>query len=352
MLSLHWAIDGVLIKLGLVLLPFFLDLSTTWRPIYLTSFAISVVALGLILVLVPETLFLRPPVALDGRVLIQTGAEKVLVYDEEEYAGPSDNKDPFRSRADSLSQSSLTQAPKTDWKALRATYMQILFCLFNPLSFWVALLGAVNLSGVILLSLTQLTTLAEKWGKEPDNISTLLGTAGIIGSMLALPATGPLISWFTRYHALRRGGIRHAEVYLFPFSIPVISGFLSILLNGLAIQLTWAPGFLYLACGLSTFSYITANVIFTLWITEAFPQWAAAALATQYAIVNLVSFGIGSGIMTWINARSVVAPTVLLCSLTLVLGGLVIPAVFWGKSVRQYIHGRWNTSERGALRPQ
>jgi vacuolar-type H+-ATPase catalytic subunit A/Vma1 len=47
-----------------------------------------------------------------------------------------------------------------------------------------------------------------------------------------------------------------------------------------------------------------------------------------------------------------VEPTVLISVLIGVLGTLAVPAAFWGKTVRQYIHGRWSDSERTALRPQ
>lgn len=352
-LALYWSLGGILVKLAFIIFPLIIDMQHDWRTIYLIWLVPCIIAIPLVIFLLPETYFLRPPVALDGRVLVQTSTEKVLVYQENELAGPVDiESTSYDMEYQSVSRFTVGRAYGTSWSAMGWTYMQMLYCIVNPLTFWVAILTGVMLSGVILLGMTQPSVLVEKWGKNPDMISKLLGVAGIIGAVLALPATGPLTSWFTRYHALRHGGVRQAEVYLFPFSLPISTGFLSILINGLAIKGSWPPGWLYFASALSTFSYISGNVVFTLWITEAFPRWAAAALAVQLFVGNLVSFGIGVGIMCWVKTWNIISITGLIGGLLLALGCFAIPAVFYGKDVRQYIHGRFSASEKGALRPQ
>ncbi|KAI9147202.1 putative endo-beta-1,4-glucanase D [Paramyrothecium foliicola] len=356
-LSLYWSLGSVFVKLAFVVLPFTMDLTTEWRPIYHFWLAPSIAALLIILFLLPETYFLRPPVAFDGRILIQTSSEKVLVYEEEELSGPvhieSTSRDVSFRPASRLG---VTRAHGTKWKALGWTYMQMLYCIANPLTFWVAVLTGVNLSGVLLLSLTEFNVLVKKWGQDAETVSLLLGVTGIIGSILAFPATGPLMSWFTRRYAMYKGGVRQAEVYLFSFSIPVVSGFLSVLINGLAICKSWPPAWLYFASGLSLFSYISGNVAFTLWITEAFPRWAAAALCVQMFVGNLVSFGIGQGMVDHLNAKDIMGNTVLISVLILVLGFFAVPASIWDFFPKTIVNGvksnDWQYVRETANNPQ
>ncbi|KAH7175258.1 major facilitator superfamily domain-containing protein [Dactylonectria macrodidyma] len=354
-LSVYWSFGSAFIKLGLMKLSVNTDLNTNWRIGYRVWVAPCVAAFIIALVFLPETYFLRPPVALDGRVLVQDSCEKVQIY-----AGWGQYEDLGEERP--LPEIPVVRSP---WSRLRvrkahgasvkgmvATYMQTLLCILNPLTFWVSLLTGVILSGLVFLNLTQPSYLLIDRDQDPETVSIFFSVAGIIGSLLAFPCSGPLISWFTRYSALRMGGIRHAEVYLPSFVIPVLSSLASVVLNGLAVKNNWPSAWIYTSSSLSIFSWLSGNVAFSLWITEAFPQWAAAALSVQLFIGSMVSFGIGSAIMPWVVSSDIIESTTLISILILFLGLLAVPAAFWGKSVRQFIHGRWSESEKGALRPQ
>ncbi|GKU21071.1 unnamed protein product [Fusarium langsethiae] len=355
-LSLFWCLGSAAIRLSALVLPYTTDLTSTWRCVYQVWLAPCTMALILVLIFVPETFFLRPPVALDGRVLVQSGSEKVEIYggwDEVEALRNAKPLPDIPSSSSFWSHFKVARAPGTKWESAAATYGQMLLCILNPLTFWVSLLAGVILSGVIFLNLTQFTAIMSEGGvKDEKTINALLSVAGILGSLLAFPAMGPLATWFTRYRSFRTGGIRHAEVYLALFAVPVITGLASVLINGPTIMKGWSITWIYVTSALSIISYLTGNVAFTLWITEAFPKWAAAALAVQLFTSNMVGFGIGTGIAPWVQGNHIVEPTVLISVLIGVLGTLAVPAAFWGKTVRQYIHGRWSDSERTALRPQ
>ncbi|KAF5657143.1 mfs general substrate transporter [Fusarium heterosporum] len=355
-LSLFWCIGSVLIKLSLLILPLTTDVSLSWRCVYKIWFAVCIAALILVVVFVPETYFLRPPVALDGRILVQSGSEKVEVYggwDEVEGIRKQKPLPDIPAPWSITSALKVSRAPGTSWRSAAVTYGQMLLCILNPLTFGVSLLAGVSLSGVVFLNLTQRAALIqEAGGKDNGSVDIMLGVIGTVGSLLAFPFSGPLASWFTRYRTLRNGGVRHAEIYLAVFSIPVITGFLSVVLDGAAIINGWPVCWIYFASALSIMSFLTGNVAFTLWITEAFPRWAAAALAVQLFAGNMVGFGIGTSITPWVQANHIIQPTVLISTLMLFLGALAVPAAFWGKTVRQYIEGRWSDSERTALRPQ
>lgn len=355
-LSLFWCSGSALIKLSVLVLPYTTDLTSTWRCVYQVWLAPCVVALLMVLIFVPETYFLRPPVALDGRVLVQSSSEKVQIYGGWDEVEALRNERPLPDIPSSTSFWShfkVSRAPGTNWESMVATYAQMLWCILNPLTFWVSLLAGVLLSGVIFLNLTQFTALITEGGiREEKAINALLSVSGFIGSLLAFPATGPLASWFTRFHTFRKGGIRHAEVYLALFAIPVLSGLSSVLINGLTVIQGWSASWIYITSALSMISYLTGNVAFTLWITEAFPKWAAAAQAVQLFVGNMVGFGIGTAIAPWVQGNHILEPTVLISILILAMGMLAVPVAFWGKTVRQYIQGRWSDSERTALRPQ
>ncbi|KAF4502496.1 mfs general substrate transporter [Fusarium agapanthi] len=339
-LSLFWCTGSALVKLALLILPFTTDITLSWRFLFF----------------VPETYFLRPPVALDGRVLVQSSSEKVEVYggwDEIELIRNDKPLPDLPSSWSIWSHLKVSRAPGTKWESMLTTYGQMFLCILNPLTFWVSLLTGIILSGVIFLNLTQPSALIEMFGDEQIRcINALLGVAGIVGSLLAFPLTGPFASWFTRYYTFRKGGIRHAEVYLALFSIPVITGLISVLLNGFALVNKWPSAWIYITSAISIMSYLTGNVAFTLWITEAFPRWAAAALAVQLFTGNMIGFGIGTAIAPWVRDGHILQPTILIFVLMLVMGTMAVPAAFWGKTVRQYIQGRWSDSERTALRPQ
>ncbi|VUC32095.1 unnamed protein product [Clonostachys rosea] len=352
-LSLYWCVGSVFIKLSILILPFIADLNTCWRTVYQVWLAPCLVAAVAVIFFVPETYFFRPPVSLDGRILLQTSSEKVEVYQDwgRPYTPTERPLPALPAYTRFWSRLKVSRAPGTTWSAAVTAYMQMLLCILNPLTFWVSLLTGIILSGVIFLNLSQPSVLAQG-AKDPEAVSMWLGVAGIIGSMLAFPFTGPLATWFARYYSLRNGGVRHAEVYLPAFAIPVLTGLASVLISGFAIEKQWNAGWLYMTSAISILSYLTGNVAFTIWITEAFPRWAAAALAVQLFTGNMVSFGIASAILPWTTNHQIMQPTLLISVLIGVLGILAVPIAFWGKNVRQYIHGWSSDSEKTALRPQ
>lgn len=355
-MSLFWCIGSAIIKLFLVILPFTTDLETQWRPVYQTWFAACLIAFVVALLFLPETFFLRPPVALDGRILVQSATEKVQIYDDwSEISSNMDSKPlpDVPNRSTFFHGMKIQRAPGTTWKSLPAVYMQMLLCLCNPLIIWVALLSASILSGVVYLNLTQPGTLiSPPWSQDPEKVSIYLGVSGILGSLLAIPATGPLITWSTRFFSLRNDGTRHAEVYLPGFILPVLSGVLSVGLFYLVTANEWSALWHYIASSLSIISYVSGNIAIVIWMTEAFPNWAAAALAMQMFTTNMVSFGTGAVILPAVSNGHIKVPALVIVGMIFGLGVVALPVSFWGKTARQFIHGRWSSMERTALRPQ
>ncbi|KAH6661198.1 major facilitator superfamily domain-containing protein [Truncatella angustata] len=355
-LSLYWCVGSVIIKALTLPLPLITEITTDWRPIYEIWFLVILIALVLVICFVPETYFIRPPVAFDGRVLVQSGTEKVRIYDDWFLVHETGGMKPLPEaplRSAWFDQLKIRRAEGTQWWSMLATFAQMPFCFINPLIFWVSLLNACLLGTVIFLNLLQPGALMGFVGIGNSGlINTYLGVSGAIGALLALPLSGPTTAWLTKYLSLRSGGVRHAEVYLPGFAIPTIAGCLSVGMAAVAVDREWSPLWQYVAATLSMISYNTGNVATALWVTEAFPRWASAALSSVLFTANAVAFILGLKLTPWVRGVHIMPQSYVWMGLLAVMGLVAVPVAFWGRTVRQYIQGRWSFSEKGALRPQ
>jgi hypothetical protein len=185
----------------------------------------------------------------------------------------------------------------------------------------------------------------------PSSLLIIVNMSSAVGSLLAYP-----VVCFTLYKVLtrlskRNRGVREAEHYLFGYIIPTLTGALSSLLYGMAVHYQWHFSIYYLSYGLNGFSWVTLSIANTMWVTEAFPRWAAPALAVVGGGCYLMSFTMSFALMHWIEAHGYMLVGIELAALQ-VFGGLIaVPIAFWGKNARQKIHGRWANERSGALRP-
>ncbi|KAI1875134.1 uncharacterized protein JN550_002563 [Neoarthrinium moseri] len=353
-LSIYWCLGSAVIKSLTVPLPFITSLSTDWRHVYQLWSGVSVLSLALLLAFVPETFYIRPPVAFDGRVLVQNGFERAQMYDDWDLLQNSQNTKPLPDppqRWSVTDQLKVSKARGAEWRSMLATFAQMPFCLINPLIFWVALLNACLLGAVIYLNLLQPSILNHR-SDDVETNSVFLSISGAVGALLALPFSGPLTAWFTRFLSLRSGGTRHAEVYLPGFAIPTITGCLAVGLACAAVERDWSSAWQYVASTLSMLSYNTGNVATVLWMTEAFPRWASAALSVLLFTGNLVAFIIGFKLSPWLPDDQIVPQSMVVIGLLAIMGIIAVPVAFWGKSVRQYIQCRWTLSEKGVIHSQ
>jgi MFS family permease len=75
-IAIWFCVVGAVTFAVLSFIPLVFDLSTIWKPFYFAWSFPSLVSTLLVFLVVPETYFLRPPVAFDGRVLVQSGSER------------------------------------------------------------------------------------------------------------------------------------------------------------------------------------------------------------------------------------------------------------------------------------
>lgn len=313
---------------------------------------------------VPETYFLRPPVAFDGRVLVQSGTEKVRMYEEWWDVPGGDNRS-IQAMENGLP--SLNDLPVHTWRvtplriwkrsvceprAAAASFVQIFLCVANPLVFWVTLLNAINFAGMMSIGVGFPVRMAEAPYFLPPEAVSRVNFSAAAGSFLALPASCYMLNNVMKRLTLRNKGIRHAEFYLPAFVLPVVSGAISVFIYGFAARDKWHPAAYHVAYGLNAFSYASASVVNTIWVVESLPQWAAAGIAVVGGVSYVASYGITAVLPMWNAAAGYVAVNSAIAITMISVGLFAIPIAFWGKSVRQFINGRFASYEGGALRPQ
>jgi hypothetical protein len=353
-IAMVWSIVGFCSASFLSSVPFMTNQGTKWRSFYL-YWCIPAGISCVMAFLSPETHFKRPAVAFDGRIILQSSTEKITIY--------SDVDDQHRNKAlpSTPSQSALRavanwfRIPRSNagcWIAMARSYPQILMCFLNPLIFWVLLLTGVNFSGMMFIDATYALILSKTPYQLSSNLIILVDVSAGVGALVAWPAAGRMVASLCRSFSRRNRGVREAEHYLVGYVLPVLTGGLSTLLYGLAVKFKWHFSTFYVAYGLNAFSFTALAIANTLWVTEAFPRWAAAALVVVGGGSYTASFGMSFVLMPWIRAQGYLGVGMQLTALQVVLGGIIVPVAFWGKSVRQHIHGRWAIWKDGALRPQ
>ncbi|ORY58860.1 major facilitator superfamily transporter [Pseudomassariella vexata] len=353
-IAMFWGLGGSLTLLVLSIIPQIKVVDTDWRSFYWIWSMASLASFVMTLFCFPETFFLRPPVAWDGRIVVQSGSEKVRIYDDWD-AVPGEQalpNPPDKHWFKRFIQRIKVWSGRSEWKAMWACYPQVILCLCNPLVFWVMLLNAVNFAGMVSIGESFVYVLAAKPYNFPPWAVALVNLAAAVGSFLVWPAAGIMIQNITRHLTRRNGGVRHAEYYLPAFVLPVLAGAAGNLLFGLTAQyhLHWI--LIYISYALKSFSFVALGAANVLWVTESFPQWSAAALVCVGGFSYIVSFSMSFVLPLWIKSQGYAWENIQLAIMILVVGGVGVPVAFWGKNVRQYLDGRWGEYQAGALRPQ
>ncbi|RMZ68036.1 major facilitator superfamily transporter [Pyrenophora seminiperda CCB06] len=350
-----WCVAGGFGTSGVAFVPVITGHSTHWREFYHIWMIPVAISFVVSFFLYPETYFKRPTVAFDGLILMQSATEKLTVYQDTEddsslyrdlpQPPPRTGFAGFRDRI------GIARSPFASWTAMGRCYIQMGYCAMSPLLFWVFVASGFNSASMMFIGATYARVLlAEPYNFSPEIIGTVNIASGF-GALLALPVctfvTGRGITRLSK----RNHGVQEAEHYLIAYILPVVVGSLSSLLYGLAVHQRWGPVSIYVAYGMNGFAFVTLMTANTLWVTEAFPRWAAPALAVVGGGLFTESFALSFVIVPWINAHGYMWVGVELMLFQIVGGLIAMPVAFWGKSARQAIAGRWADDRSGALRP-
>ena len=349
-IAMIWSLVGVANMCILSVFPYMADANKEWRTFYLIWIGPCAFACLGLFFFFPETYFVRPAVAFDGRIIVQSATEKIKLYDSwEEVPGGKDLPEtPGWSRCD-MKVWGLT---KGGWKAMRACYPQILLCMVNPLVFWVAVLEALVFGSMLSIGETYASVLLAPPYSLPIHTVALVNIAGAVGSLFAWPAAGLMIVAITRRLSMKNKGVRDAEYYLPAFVLPVLAAAASVVIYGLTAHNKWHPIWIYVSYAFNSFGFAGLAAANSLWVTEAFPRWAAPAMVVVSGVSYMASFGISFAIYPWVKSQGFAGQNLQLGAMILAVGLVAVPVSFWGKRLRQYIDGKWAVNEMGALRPQ
>lgn len=350
-----WSIGGAVTLIILSQVPRMTNGGTSWRNFYFIWSIPCGVSVALVFFFFPETYFNRPAVAFDGHILLQSATERVQVYggwDEVPGGKALPDKPEESTWATMAKDLKICRKIEGGWKAMLVCYTHVFLCVLNPLVFWVALLNAIIFAGMMSIGTTYASLLsAEPYSLEMHIIS-LVNVSAAIGSFLAWPASEFVIKRICRRLTMRNGGVRDAEHYLPTFALPIVANVASVVLYGLTAQKKWHWILVYISYGLNGFGFAGFATASTLWVTEAFPRWAAAGVVVTGGVSYIASFGMSYAIVPWIRSQGFIAADLEIGALIVVVGGIAIPIAFWGKKWRRQILVRWGAFERGALRPQ
>lgn len=353
-IALYWSLCGATANILLSPTTTLVASTGSFRYFYFVWLSPCTVTILLALFFVPETYFCRPPVAFDGRVVIQSSSEKLTIYDG--WEGLYDEKalpelPTTRVKAKLQELKFWGTMTKGGWKAMFDCYPQIMLSILNPLVFWVILLNTLVLGGLVSVDSSCVALLSA----PPYNLKTqkigFIKFSAAAGSLLAYPAAGIFTSRISRCLTARNGGMRTPEHYLPSFILPVLCAFTGACVYGVAGErhLHWI--LIYVAYGLIYFSFVSLFTSNALWATEAFPRWAAAALTAVAGSSYVLSFALSFATGPWIAKVGFAKMNCEVGGLILVVGCVGIPIAIWGQRWRGYIQERWCVNEGGALRP-
>jgi hypothetical protein len=351
-IAILWSIAGFFGTGFVAVVPYLSDHGDEWRAYYRYWSIPAIVSVVLVFFLFPETYFKRPTVAFDGLIVLQSATEKLTVFKDIEA-----DSDIYRdlpklpTHVGLLGQYNIWRSRFASWKSMGRCYPQVAFCLLNPLIFWMAIAVSINYAGMMFIGTSYPRVLQE----APYNLSsaevTLVNIASALGGLVAYPVGVYPIQKVLDSLARKNRGVREAEHYLVGLILPVITGAASSLIYGMAAHHGLHISAYYCANGLNGFSWVTIAITTTMWVTEAFPRWAAPALAAMGGGSFLITFCMTFALAPWTIAHGFRLVGIELAVLQLMSGLVAVPIAFWGKSARQAIHGRWADERGGALRP-
>lgn len=332
-LATYWCLGGVFNLVALTIAPHVTEayLGNNWRSTEWIWVVLSVLSLLASILFLPETYFVRPAVAYDGKILIQSAGEKVHIYEDGQVRRPDSYNASTRGKP------SNRWGARVSWADAGACYPQVLLHLVNPLVFWLTLLNTLTFVATVVLASQYPGLLTSPPYNQPPSTVGLVNLAGAGGVLLAWPSCGLLISKCIQRSSRRNDGLRHAEYYLPAFILPIMASISGLLIFGVGFeQKPSSPSFVYVAYALTIFSFGGLSVASTLWVTEAFPQWATSALVVVGGSSYLLSFGVTLSLPELIELHGFKTLSIALAVGIMVLGAVAVPIAFWGKEVRQY----------------
>ncbi|EHK15428.1 uncharacterized protein TRIVIDRAFT_38447 [Trichoderma virens Gv29-8] len=204
-----------------------------------------------------------------------------------------------------------------------------------PPVLWSALALAVTIGFLVAVSSNSASAFNATYGFASYQVG-LCYIAGVIGSLLGLPAGGHLGDKVADILTKRNGGIREPEMRLPAVMISAITTPLALILYGVGIQykLHWICPTIGL--GLLNFSITQANTICIVYVIDSYRPVAGEITLAVTGFKALFAFFLSFETNPWINLSGYQDAFGAMAGIA---GGVLImwiPLYFWGKKIRHY----------------
>ncbi|KAL6695924.1 MFS general substrate transporter [Trichoderma pleuroticola] len=298
----------------------------TWRTIYQVGSALIGFVLLALLFTVPETSYSRiddyssPPVDTPSDLSTSTTTQG-------EPSSPKKKKSYFETPL-------VFKAASTKENLLKMMIRPFGLIVLPPV-LWSALALAVTIGFLVAVSSNSASAFNTTYGFSSYQVG-LCYIAGVIGSLLGLPAGGHLGDKVADILTKRNGGIREPEMRLPAVMISAITAPLALVLYGVGIEykLHWiCPT---IGIGLLNFSITQANTICIVYVIDSYRPVAGEITLAVTGFKALFAFFLSFETNPWINLSGYRDAFGAMAGIA---GGVLImwiPLYFWGKKIRHY----------------
>lgn len=339
----YWALTAVGSSLLLIAVPFIVDHADgDWRVSYWFWTAWAAFSLVIIVVAVPETLFIRPAAALMGRIHATDAYGTHRTFATAEAARDAgfdidhDGLDPAPTSFSYMRQLAPFSIQSSPVVRFFGACRDIFLCILVPGTLWALLLNSMIFGGLVVLSLTYSQRLEmEPWDFSPSTVGTVQAGAAI-GALFGL-AYGEMTEPISRYLTRRNGGLREPEHVLPNFLLPSIVAFLGMIVYGVVgadpAKYSWVG--IHAAFALFYFGFCAISAVTGVWLGELLPHRSGAAIVLVCGGRNAVSFGYSHSFGSWITSLGFQETYVLFGGVLFALGSLSIPLYFVNGRIRK-----------------
>ncbi|KAK1965076.1 major facilitator superfamily transporter [Colletotrichum sublineola] len=309
----------------------------TWRFIYWITSGVGVLAwIGLIL-LVPETRWLRSDDELAGKEVypVRPGETRPRI-DEVTYR-PRSNWDEFG-----------IMNYGYEWKEAKQSTIDMFKTTLFPNIIWVIIINSilVSLQGALSQVASSLL-IASGWKFETLGFIVI---PVVIASPFVWFFGGYVADWISNWLAKRNNGQREPEAHLISLIFPILASIIGPILFGYAGEhIQELPAIVVLvSIFLVGFGLLTANTIFAVYLVESYPKYAGPVLVNVSSARLIVGFIMSFNVTTWIEQLGFFK-NFGIYSAALAGVSMLLPIMYkYGKPMRAWTAGRLEPSVKPA----
>ncbi|KAK1986123.1 major facilitator superfamily transporter [Colletotrichum cereale] len=301
----------------------------SWRYIYWITSGVGVLAWFGLILLVPETRWIRSDDELAGKEVypLRPGETRPRV-DEVTYR-PRSNWDEFG-----------IMNYGYEWKEARQSTIDMFKTTLFPNIIWVIIINSILVSMQGALSQVASSLLiAAGWKFETLGFIVI---PIVIASPFVWFFGGYVADWVSNWLAKRNGGQREPEAHLVSLIFPLLASIVGPIMFGYAGEhIRDIPSMVVLvSIFLVGFGLLTANTIFAVYLVESYPRYAGPVLVNVSSSRLIIGFIMSFNVTTWIEQLGFFR-NFGIYSAALAGVSMLLPVMYkYGKPMRAWTAGR------------